>query len=185
VGFSDQDAARLPLIHGFVKLTTRATRFIITQHGYMGLVPAIAKQGDLCSIIFGCTAPSPMWPVPAANESTYKILGPAYVLGSDYVRLENLTPHILDEESLDRYVPSGLPTAATLSSLVIRMETLIPASFGESSITLGTMMTTPGSTGPRSKISTLCKANAICRQFMIYSNVRRGCLTVRRRTSTR
>ncbi|KAF3053280.1 hypothetical protein E8E11_009112 [Didymella keratinophila] len=109
----DQDAKSLSFAHEYVRKCRRETRFMITQRGYMGLAPAIAKQGDSCSIIFGCSTPSLIWPVPAANESTYTFLGPSFVLGSEYVESEKGTPHSADEDVLERHIPPGSPPIAT------------------------------------------------------------------------
>src|SRR5690242_6443456 len=53
---------------------------MITERGYMGLAPAIAQEGDLCSIIFGCASPSLLRPTAAGSKNTF--LGAAFVQGS-------------------------------------------------------------------------------------------------------
>jgi hypothetical protein len=83
----DQDAKKLALVHEIVRDCTKERRFMVTQRGYMGLAPAIAQEGDLCSIIFGCQTPSLIRPT--AVESRYTFLGNAYVLGSRFTADED------------------------------------------------------------------------------------------------
>ncbi|KAL6708991.1 hypothetical protein ACN47E_002118 [Coniothyrium glycines] len=55
------------------------TRFVVTTRGYIGLVPATARKGDACGIIFGCTTPCILRPL--KEEGYYTYHGSCFLLG--------------------------------------------------------------------------------------------------------
>lgn len=69
----------IDLFNNTVKGYTHGRKIIVTKRGYMGLAPAIARQGDLCGILFGCTTPSILRPT--NREDHFKYLGATYILG--------------------------------------------------------------------------------------------------------
>ncbi|KAF1915577.1 hypothetical protein BDU57DRAFT_518621 [Ampelomyces quisqualis] len=69
----------IDLFHHTVKGYTHNRKLILTKRGYIGLAPAVAQEGDLCGILFGCTTPCILRVSRTANS--YKYLGAAYVVG--------------------------------------------------------------------------------------------------------
>jgi hypothetical protein len=72
----------LALFHNTVKGYTHNKRVILTERGYMGLAPAVTQKGDLCGIVFGCTAPCVLRTSSAKNH--FKYLGAAYIVGQNH-----------------------------------------------------------------------------------------------------
>tara|TARA_R110002003_G_scaffold127_14_gene12026 strand:+ start:121 stop:831 length:711 start_codon:yes stop_codon:yes gene_type:complete len=58
---------------------THSTKFVLTERGYMGLAPCVARIGDLCAIIFGCTSSCILRK--AKLNQQYQFLGSAVVMG--------------------------------------------------------------------------------------------------------
>lgn len=92
----DQQAERLTYVHGMVKLHTGRLRYMITERGYMGLAPAVAREGDACSIIFGCAHPSLLRVM--EDKSRYQFLGGTYVLGSLHAEFSDVEESVPDDE---------------------------------------------------------------------------------------
>jgi hypothetical protein len=65
-----------------LKLNTHGHRFIVTQRGYFGLVPAVAAVGDTCAIIFGSRSTCVLRGTDQASHYTY--LGSSYILGRNW-----------------------------------------------------------------------------------------------------
>jgi hypothetical protein len=57
-------------------------KIVLTEHGYMGLAPALTQKGDACGIIFGCTTPCILRAL--SDGDNYKYLGAAYIVGQDH-----------------------------------------------------------------------------------------------------
>jgi hypothetical protein len=72
------------LFHNTVKGYTHNRKIVLTERGYIGLAPAVAQKGDLCSIIFGCTTPCILRKT--NHENKYKYLGAAYMIGQDHFK---------------------------------------------------------------------------------------------------
>lgn len=66
-------------VHKFIASTTAGKRFMVTKRGCYGLAPAVAKEGDSCAIIFGCSCPCLLRKSGVQNRYVY--LGPSLVLG--------------------------------------------------------------------------------------------------------
>lgn len=66
-------------IHRFVTSATAGKRFMVTERGCYGLAPAVAREGDSCAIIFGCSCPCLLRE--SGVVSSYIYLGPSFVLG--------------------------------------------------------------------------------------------------------
>lgn len=66
-------------VHRFVASTTAGKRFMVTERGCYGLAPAVAKEGDSCAIIFGCSCPCLLRE--GGVDDRYIYLGPSFVLG--------------------------------------------------------------------------------------------------------
>lgn len=64
-------------------------RFVMTSNDRMGLAPQIARPGDRCCVIFGCSRPLIIRPVDGA-ENHYRLVGECYVHGA-------MNREILDE----------------------------------------------------------------------------------------
>lgn len=69
----------IDLFSNTVKGYTHNRKIIVTKRGYIGLAPAIARQDDLCCIIFGCTTPSILRPM--TREGYFQYLGATYIPG--------------------------------------------------------------------------------------------------------
>jgi hypothetical protein len=54
-------------------------RFILTARGYMGLAPAVVREGALCGIVFGCRTPCILQRT--ARDKHYKFLGGTGLMG--------------------------------------------------------------------------------------------------------
>ncbi|KAH7088309.1 heterokaryon incompatibility protein-domain-containing protein [Paraphoma chrysanthemicola] len=61
-------------------------RFILSERGYMGLAPHVARVGDTCAIIFGCTTPCILRK--AESEEQYQFLGAASIMGKQPLEAE-------------------------------------------------------------------------------------------------
>ena len=75
-------ASKLAVVHGLIKDRTHYMRFLVTSRGYMGLAPAVAREGDMHGIIFGCEYACILRPT--EEPSHYRFLGSAFVLGSTF-----------------------------------------------------------------------------------------------------
>lgn len=99
------------LVHNFISTFLLSRRVVVTERGYLGLVPEIAREGDLCCLIFGTKAP---FIIREAGDH-FKIVGAAhfasnrplaegdpipYSLGSGYASSEDWLEWGLDEEDL-------------------------------------------------------------------------------------
>jgi hypothetical protein len=65
-----------------VKGYTHNRKIVLTERGYLGLAPAMARQGDSCGIIFGCTTPCVLRA--ASMKDSYMYLGATYIVGEDH-----------------------------------------------------------------------------------------------------
>jgi hypothetical protein len=110
-GPSDQNATRLAFVHECLQKYIQDTRFMITERGYMGLVPTLAQKGDVCSIIFGCTSPSLLRPT--ATKSAHTLLGSAYVLGSLFTGYTDFDIYGTQEGGSEK-IHEAVPTGHTL-----------------------------------------------------------------------
>jgi hypothetical protein len=72
----------MELFHNTVKGYTHNKKIVLTGRGYMGLAPATAQKGDLCGIIFGCTAPCILRR--SGDENHFQYLGAAFVVGQHH-----------------------------------------------------------------------------------------------------
>jgi hypothetical protein len=63
----------------YAKSLTHNTKFVLTERGYMGLAPCVARIGDLCAIIFGCTSSCILRE--AKLNQQYQFLGSAVFMG--------------------------------------------------------------------------------------------------------
>jgi hypothetical protein len=72
------------LFHHSVKGYTHKRRIILTQRGYLGLAPAVARKGDSCGIIFGCTTPSILRP--SSYKDNFQYLGATFMFGQHHWR---------------------------------------------------------------------------------------------------
>jgi hypothetical protein len=67
------------LFNHHVGLGCKCKVFFVTMSGYMGVAPASIRQGDAIVLVSGLQTPLVVRPV--GGGTTYKLLGPAYVLG--------------------------------------------------------------------------------------------------------
>jgi hypothetical protein len=61
------------------KDVTHNSKFVLTERGYMGLAPCVARIGDMCAIIFGCTTSCILRK--AKLNQQYQVLGSAVFMG--------------------------------------------------------------------------------------------------------
>jgi hypothetical protein len=82
-------------------LTVRR-KLLVTANGYFGLAPQAARQGDIISILLGCSVPAILRPDDRERGGCYRLVGECYVhgimngeamkwLGNDSYRLEEFT----------------------------------------------------------------------------------------------
>ncbi|KAH7077751.1 heterokaryon incompatibility protein-domain-containing protein [Paraphoma chrysanthemicola] len=86
----------------FAKHWMLDARFILTERGYMGLAPHVARVGDTCAIIFGCTTPCILRK--ADIDGQYQFLGAASIMGKQPQEAEgggSFFVQLGDEESKD------------------------------------------------------------------------------------
>jgi hypothetical protein len=75
-------------------------RFAISRQGLFGLVPAAAREGDICFVVFGMSAPLILRSVPD-TEGYYQLIGQAYLLGMmDGEAMERLGSDEYHEEDI-------------------------------------------------------------------------------------
>lgn len=55
-------------------------RFVVTERGYHGLAPALARVGDVCCVVFGANTPFIVRPA-AQRHQHFELVGEAYVHG--------------------------------------------------------------------------------------------------------
>jgi hypothetical protein len=79
------EGGHVDAFHNTVKGYTHNRRIIVTQRGYFGLAPAVAKKGDSVGITFGCTTPCIL--CPSSEIDTFQYLGAVFVVGKAYWRL--------------------------------------------------------------------------------------------------
>jgi hypothetical protein len=72
----------------FLKRVLRGSKFIVAERGYMGLAPAIAREGDLCDIIFGCQTPCILQRT--NQEQSYSLLGAKFLLVSSRMKAKEV-----------------------------------------------------------------------------------------------
>jgi hypothetical protein len=58
---------------------THSRKFVLTERGYMGLAPCVARIGDMCAIIYGCTSSCILRK--AGLNQQYIFLGSAVFIG--------------------------------------------------------------------------------------------------------
>jgi hypothetical protein len=73
-------AARYEMI---VRSLLRGRQFAITREGWFGLVPAAAREGDICFVVVGMRTPLILRSVPD-TEGYYQLIGEAYLHGIMY-----------------------------------------------------------------------------------------------------
>ncbi|KAG9202648.1 hypothetical protein G6514_004140 [Epicoccum nigrum] len=78
--------------HGFISAATSGKRFIVTERGYVGLAPAVAREGDACAIIFGCCSPCILREGNTTDGHIY--LGSAIIAGRDEYDLRVWDPDL-------------------------------------------------------------------------------------------
>ena len=66
-----------------------------TTAGHIGLGPRCAQPGDVVTILYGCSLPMVMRPLPGLPEGSYRLLGTSYVYG------------IMDGEAVRRHKDMG------------------------------------------------------------------------------
>ncbi len=67
-------------IERWIRIFTNARKMMLLDRGYMGLGPAVAVEGDLYGIIFGCTAPCILRAT--QEKGYYQFIGPCYIPSS-------------------------------------------------------------------------------------------------------
>lgn len=78
--------------HGFISAATSGKRFFVTQRGYVGLAPAVAREGDSCAIIFGCCSACILRKEDAKDGHIY--LGSAVIAGTNEYNLNIWDPDV-------------------------------------------------------------------------------------------
>ncbi|XPS76498.1 hypothetical protein M3J09_008550 [Ascochyta lentis] len=78
------------VVHAFIQEHVEGKNFMLTERGYMGLGPAIAQEGDMCGIIFGCSMPCILRKTEQSNR--YRFIGRCFALGNQtYETLDGYT----------------------------------------------------------------------------------------------
>ncbi|UPX12598.1 uncharacterized protein EKO05_0003140 [Ascochyta rabiei] len=93
------------MVQNWIKAHVHSKRLFLTERGYMGLSPAVAQEGDMCGIIFGCTLPCILRKT--SQEHHFKFIGPCSILGQQtYVTLDGYTNygHILGSDDSKDWV---------------------------------------------------------------------------------
>ncbi|KAF2630270.1 hypothetical protein BU25DRAFT_255291 [Macroventuria anomochaeta] len=72
--------------HGFISSLISGKRVIVTERGYIGLVPDVTQQGNLCGIIFGCSSPCLLRTT--SSDDCYAYLGSGFILGKAVLDLD-------------------------------------------------------------------------------------------------
>tara|TARA_R110002003_G_scaffold448_19_gene19999 strand:- start:14973 stop:15677 length:705 start_codon:yes stop_codon:yes gene_type:complete len=70
----------------FVRRMIVGKRFILTARGYMGLAPAVVREGALCGNVFGCRTPCILQRT--SREKHYKFLGGMTLMGKESFETE-------------------------------------------------------------------------------------------------
>lgn len=65
------------IVENYIRRKAVNRKFVTTDRGYYGLSPAIARQGDLCCIIYGTR--SPLLIRKTSRESHYQLVGEVYM----------------------------------------------------------------------------------------------------------
>ncbi|KAL1869399.1 hypothetical protein Daus18300_005611 [Diaporthe australafricana] len=68
-------------------------KFVVTKRGYFGLVPGVAVQGDLCSIVFGTKTPFILRKTNLSGH--YKLLGLSYFVSASETAEDDPVPNRL------------------------------------------------------------------------------------------
>jgi hypothetical protein len=63
----------------YAKSMTHKSKVVLTERGYMGLAPCVARIGDMCAIIFGCSTSCILRK--AKLNQQYQFVGSAIFMG--------------------------------------------------------------------------------------------------------
>jgi hypothetical protein len=87
-----------------IRFVMAGRRFILTARGYMGLAPAVVREGALCGIVFGCKTPCILQRT--AREKHYKFLGGTTLMGKESFEREagDIGFYILGEDKSKDWV---------------------------------------------------------------------------------
>ena len=90
-----------------IRNRTHNRRFILTERGYMGLAPALVRDGDAVGIIFGCKTPCVLRK--ATEEQYYTYLGATALVGKEWCEVgdgdgEVIFCNVLGEEDSKDWV---------------------------------------------------------------------------------
>lgn len=75
--FQCQHMEQLHPFHRAIQMALHDMKFMITRTGSIGLVPSVAREGDLCGIIFGCVYPCLLRVT--QSDSSHQFLGSAHI----------------------------------------------------------------------------------------------------------
>ncbi|KAL1862573.1 hypothetical protein Daus18300_008533 [Diaporthe australafricana] len=93
----------------FANYMSSNRRFVLLGRGYNGIAPNMAREGDLCAMIFGTRTPFILRMVPG-EQAQYRVIGSAYVQSKE-CHLDSESPCFLSEhEDCDDWKDWGLQT---------------------------------------------------------------------------
>lgn len=82
------------VVYDSVLTAVRSRRVVITDRGYLGLVPDIVREGDICCIIFGAKTPFILREA-EDNSGHFKIIGPSYFTSTNSLQGSVIYPYTL------------------------------------------------------------------------------------------